>query len=220
MTEPLALFHFAQHRLQSLFELAAKLRAGDQRAHVQRDDTFVLQTLGHVALDDSQGQPFGDRGLADARFADQHGIVLRAARQDLNRRVESPCRGRSPDRACPAFARSTRSMPYCSSAWNLSSGFWSVTRAVPRTDLQRLQDILFAHAVQLQQALGGRLDLGQRQQQMFGRDEFILHPIGFSLGALQDLLQALPDWRTAPRPRLSEVAATSESDRAISAGRS
>ena len=30
--------HFAQHGLQALFELAAELRAGDERAHVERDD--------------------------------------------------------------------------------------------------------------------------------------------------------------------------------------
>ena len=38
----------------------------------------------HVALDDAQGEAFDDRRLADARLADQHGIVLRAAREDLD----------------------------------------------------------------------------------------------------------------------------------------
>ena len=34
----------------------------------------------------------------------------------------------------PWLARFVRSMPYFSSAWNFSSGFWSVTRDWPRTD--------------------------------------------------------------------------------------
>ena len=76
--------HFLQHGLQPLLELAAILRAGDQRAHVERHQLLVLQALGHVAIDDAQRQAFGDGGLADAGLADQHGIVLGAARQHLD----------------------------------------------------------------------------------------------------------------------------------------
>ena len=43
-----------------------------------------LQALGHVAGDDPLGQPLGDRGLADAGLADQHRVVLRPAREDLD----------------------------------------------------------------------------------------------------------------------------------------
>ena len=75
---------FLQHRLQPLLELAAILRAGDQRAHVERDDPLVLQPFGHVAADDALRQPFDDGGLADAGLADQHRIVLRAAREHLD----------------------------------------------------------------------------------------------------------------------------------------
>ena len=75
---------FLEHRLQALLELAAILRAGDQRAHVQRDDFLVLQPFGHVAANDAAGEPFDDRGLADTRFADQHRVVLRAAREHLD----------------------------------------------------------------------------------------------------------------------------------------
>ncbi len=55
-----------------------------RRAHVQRQELLVLQALGHVAVDDAQGQALDDGGLADAGLADQHGIVLGAARQDLD----------------------------------------------------------------------------------------------------------------------------------------
>ncbi len=77
-------FDFAEHGLEPVFEFAAIFGAGDQRAHVERDDAFVLQALRHVALHDAQGQPFGDGRLADARLADQHRIVLRAPREDLD----------------------------------------------------------------------------------------------------------------------------------------
>ena len=77
-------FDFAEHGFESLFEFAAEFGAGDQRAHVERDDALVLQALRHVPFDDAQGQSFGDGGLADAGLADQHGIILRAAREDLD----------------------------------------------------------------------------------------------------------------------------------------
>jgi hypothetical protein len=43
-----------------------------------------FRRFGHVAIDDAQREAFGDRGLADAGLADQHRIVLGAARQHLD----------------------------------------------------------------------------------------------------------------------------------------
>ena len=76
--------HLGQHGLQPLLELAAIFGAGDQRAHVERQQLLVLEALGHVALDDALRQAFGDGGLADAGLADQDGIVLGAPRQHLD----------------------------------------------------------------------------------------------------------------------------------------
>ena len=76
--------HLLQHGLQPLLELAAIFRAGDQRAHVERQQLLVLQALRHVAVDDAQRQALDDGGLADAGLADQHRIVLGAARQHLD----------------------------------------------------------------------------------------------------------------------------------------
>ena len=73
-----------QHRLQPLLELAAVFRAGDQ-APMSRASSFLsFRTLGHVAVDDAQGQALDDGGLADAGLADQHGIVLGAAGEHLD----------------------------------------------------------------------------------------------------------------------------------------
>ncbi len=74
-----------QHGLQTLLEFAAVFRAGDQRAEVERQQALVFQALRHIAVDDAQRQPFDDRGLADAGLADQHRVVLGAARQHLDR---------------------------------------------------------------------------------------------------------------------------------------
>ncbi len=76
--------HLVQHRLQPLLELAAVLRAGDQRAHVEGHQLLVFQALRHVAVDDAQRQTLDDGGLADAGFADQHRVVLGAAGQHLD----------------------------------------------------------------------------------------------------------------------------------------
>ena len=76
--------HFGEDGLQPLLELAAILRPGDHRTEVERHQLLVAQRFRHVAIDDPERQAFRDRGLADAGLADQHGIVLGAAGQDLD----------------------------------------------------------------------------------------------------------------------------------------
>ena len=45
---------------------------------------MLLQNFGNVAGNDALGQAFDDGGFADAGFADQYGIILRAAREHLH----------------------------------------------------------------------------------------------------------------------------------------
>ena len=73
-----------EDRLQPLLELAAIFRTGDERTHVERDDSLVLEPFGDIAADDAAGEPFDNRRLADARFADEDRIVLRPPRQHLD----------------------------------------------------------------------------------------------------------------------------------------
>ena len=70
---------FAQHGLQALLELAAVFGAGQQRAHIERHDAGTAHGFGAVTADDALREPFDDRRLAHAGFADEHGVVLRAA---------------------------------------------------------------------------------------------------------------------------------------------
>ena len=71
--------------LQTLLELTAVLGAGDHRAEIERDQPLVLQRLRHVTGHDPLRETFHDRGLAHARLTDQHRVVLRAAREHLDR---------------------------------------------------------------------------------------------------------------------------------------
>ncbi len=73
-----------QYRFEALFEIAAIFGAGQERAHVQREDRAVGEDFGHLLLDDQLRQPLGDGRLADAGLADEQRIVLAPAAQDLN----------------------------------------------------------------------------------------------------------------------------------------
>jgi len=79
-----ALLHVLEHGLEPLLELAAVLGPGDERAHVEGEDGLVLQALGHVLLHYALGQALGYGGLAHAGLADEHGVVLGAAREDAH----------------------------------------------------------------------------------------------------------------------------------------
>jgi hypothetical protein len=56
----------------------------DQRGQIERVDLLVLEQLRHVAVGDALGEALDDGGLADAGLADEHGVVLGAAREDLH----------------------------------------------------------------------------------------------------------------------------------------
>ena len=80
----LVLLDLLHHLLEALLEIAAIARAGEQRAHIEREHGQFGQHLGHVRVDDLARQSLGDRRLADARIADQQRIVLLPAAQHLD----------------------------------------------------------------------------------------------------------------------------------------
>ena len=79
-----ALGDLLHHLLEALLELTAVLRSRDERGEIQRVDLLALQDLGHLVRRDAGGEAFDDGGLADARLANQHRVVLRPAREDLH----------------------------------------------------------------------------------------------------------------------------------------
>ena len=80
----LGLDDLGEDLLQAILELAAELRAGDHAGEVERDEPRAEQRVGHVALGDAERQALDDRGLADAGLADEHGVVLAPAGEDLD----------------------------------------------------------------------------------------------------------------------------------------
>lgn len=79
------LLDLLHHLLEAFLEIAAIARAGEQRAHVEREDGGVLQHLGNLAAHDLEGEALGDRCFADPGLSDQQRIVLLPAAQDLDR---------------------------------------------------------------------------------------------------------------------------------------
>ena len=78
----------ADDRLEPFFEVAAKPCACQQRPRVEREYLRLPECVLHTLLDEARRQPFGHRGLADAGIADEHGIVLAAPAQDLDRALK------------------------------------------------------------------------------------------------------------------------------------
>ena len=65
--------------LQTLLELTAVLRAGNEQTDVEGEHALADQRVGDIALDDAVRKALGDGGLANARLADQDGVVLGAS---------------------------------------------------------------------------------------------------------------------------------------------
>ncbi len=98
--------HLVDHGFQPLFELTTVLGPRDEPGQVQHDDPLAGQGRRHVAVDDPLRDAFDDGRLAHAWIADQHWIVLGAAREHLQRLVDLVVAAN--DRIEPAFARLRR----------------------------------------------------------------------------------------------------------------
>ena len=80
------LAYLLDESLHAALELAAELRSGHQRCEVEQIDLLVAQFVRHVAAGDALRQALGDGRLADARLADEAGVVLLAAVEDVYKR--------------------------------------------------------------------------------------------------------------------------------------
>ena len=76
--------HLVDKALHPALKLAPELGAGHQGRQVQQVDLLLPELEGHVAIGDPLGQSLGDGGLAHAGLADETGVVLLAAVQDLH----------------------------------------------------------------------------------------------------------------------------------------
>ena len=195
---------FLEHRLEPLLELAAVLGAGDQRAHVERDDLLVLEPFGHVLADDPLRQPFDDGRLADARLADEHRVVLGAAREHLDHPADLVVA--ADDRIELALARQLGQVAAVALerlVGRLRVLAGHALRAADRGE--RLEDGVAGDAARLEQPRRRRPPaLGRdRDQQVLGADVLVLEPLRFRFGGVGDLPQPRRqrDLRAAVRAR-------------------
>ena len=89
--------------LETLLELAAVLCPCHERRHRQCDDALVLEEERHLTVRDALGKPLCNCGLADPRLPEEDGVVLRAARKNLNHAIDlcrTPNDGIEPAHAC------------------------------------------------------------------------------------------------------------------------
>ena len=175
--------------LEPLLEFTPVLGPGDELADVQRHDLLVAERLGDVAVDDALGQPLDDGGLAHARLADQHRVVLRPPGEHLDHPahllvaadhgVELAALGQLGEIATELLERGVVAL--------------RVGRVGPLATAhvhQRLQDRLAVEPAAL----------GQRQQQVLDRDVFVLQALGLGEGALECRSQRAAGLRLRVRP--------------------
>ena len=82
------LLQLGEDGLHALLELAAVLRACHQAGQVEAQQALAVERARHLSRGDLHGQSFGQGALAHAAFADQHGVVLLAAAQDLRHALQ------------------------------------------------------------------------------------------------------------------------------------
>ena len=173
-----------QHCFQTILELAAVLRAGDHRTKIERDHPHVAQRLRNVAGDDALGESFNDRCLADARFADEDRIVLRAAAEDLHDAANLGIA--SDDRvelAPPRLGDEIAAVFFEGLVFVF--GVLIGDALIAADGLQTFQDVVFADAVNLEDVF--RLAAAREgEEQVFGGDVLVTHPLGTLLSSVEN----------------------------------
>ena len=177
--------HVLEYGLEPLFELAAVLCAGDQRAHVERNDALVLEPFGHVAAHDALRQSFDDGRLADAGLADEHRIVLGAAREHLDDAADLFVAAN--DRVEFAALRFERQIaPVSLERFVGALGIFGRHALVAAHVAQRLEQLIFRHTGISQEPAGRGGGLRHGQQHVFDRDVVVLQRFGLVLCGAHD----------------------------------
>ena len=185
----LGLFHLGKDGLQPFLKFAAVFCTRNQRAHIQRENGLILKRLRDFIGDDALRQSFDDGRLADARFADENGVVLRLAGQDADH--VSDLVVTADDRVHLLLSRALDKVGAV-----FFKGLVGVLRRVvchaliAADGLQSLQNGFFFDVIgaeQVFQRIVRAVDQGK--QQMLDGDEVVLH----ALGKLFRLRQCLID---------------------------
>ena len=186
--------HLGQHRFEPLLELAAVLRPGDQRTHVERKDNLVAQAFRHVLVDDALREAFDDGGLADPRIADEHRVVLGLAGHDLHHAADLVVP--ADDRIQPAGTGVGDQVPAVllqGLVGGLRIGGGDPLRAADPGECA--EQPLPADAEVAQKLAGGRSNVlvDEREQQMLHRHVLVLEAAGLAFGGVEQPGQPLGD---------------------------
>ena len=85
------IFHQLFHDgLQPLFKLPAILGPRHDQRKVERQHALVRQKARYLAVGNALRKTLDNRRLSHARLANQHGVILRAPAQNLNRALQFP----------------------------------------------------------------------------------------------------------------------------------
>ena len=181
----------AEHGLQALFELAAILGAREQLADIERDDARLAHRLWAVAVHDADRESLGDRGLADARLADQHGIVLRTPRQDLHAAADLLVAADDRiDLSLLRFLDEVDAVLLERLVGRLRVLVGDIRHARCLADrVDRGLHALAVDAERREHFLRAALHIGKRNQQVLGRHIRVLHLLRVALGGREDLHQ-------------------------------
>jgi len=173
------------HGLEAFLELALVLCPGDQRAHVEGEDGLGLQVLGRVSLDDAVGDALGDGGFAHARLADQYGVVLRPAGEDLHHAADFLVPA-DDGVELPGFGVLVQVAGVLAQRVVGRLGVLACHAVVPAQFADGRFQVFFVHALVFQQ--GGRLVArGQdAQQKMLDGDKLVLELAEVALCLLED----------------------------------
>ena len=185
---PLGIGDLLEHGLESILEFAAVLGSGDQRSDVECDDALVAQAPGDVTRDDALRESFDDGGLADARLADQHRVVLRATRQHLDDAAHLVVA--ADDRVELAAAGGVGQVAaVLLECLILRLGF-GVGHAMRATHgLERGHQRIRGNARGGQHIAGGRRLADQAQDQVLGRHILVAKPLGLTTRMVDDVTE-------------------------------
>ena len=186
----LRVLNFLQDSFQTIFELAAIFRAREHRAEIQSNEPFVAKRFGDVARNNSLSEPFYDCRFADAGFANQDRIVLRASRQHLDRSTNFIIT--TNNRIEFSLSREIREVAsVLCQCLVIRFRIWIGDAHAAARLLDRFQQIIACDAMLPQNlARVALLLVGYRNQQMFGRDVLVLHRLSLFLRRREDLVQA------------------------------
>ncbi len=187
------IFNLLEHSFEAVFKLTTVFRSGQHRTKVERHHTLVFEELRHIAGDDALGQTFYDRCLTDSRLADQYRIVLGPARKHLHYAADLFV---TADHGLKLAAARQLRQVFGIALQRLVFAFRILVGHAlrPADSSQRFENGVVLHAgssEDLAGFVGFVFVLRHGQQEVLGRDIFVLEFVGFFECLVEDALHGV-----------------------------